>query len=153
MKYLHVFFIFNALAPVSFAAQEAAPAKIMTARAVVQSDKCGVLLGLSNGVWGLPGGAIEGDESSKLAALREVREETGLKDEEIVEVSHLGVNESLGSDIFLVQVTEFACEGVFYFDDPDKEFSQLRWFSTSSLPQNIYPDVVLHIDWFLKRSS
>jgi 8-oxo-dGTP pyrophosphatase MutT (NUDIX family) len=124
--------------------------KSSKARAVIENSKYGVLLGLSNDVWGLPGGAIEKDESSKDAILREVREETGLQEKEIIKITFLGVNKLLHSDIYCLRIKDDACESVIHFVDSD-EFSELKWFAPTTLPGNTYPDVIEHIDWFLKQ--
>ncbi|TJZ57039.1 NUDIX domain-containing protein [Streptomyces piniterrae] len=69
--------------PVAFGNKRRATPHALTGAGVVVTDEAGrVLLGRSvRGVWELPGGKNDGDESFVQAALRELHEETGLRAE------------------------------------------------------------------------
>jgi 8-oxo-dGTP pyrophosphatase MutT (NUDIX family) len=121
---------------------------IKKARAVVSHPKCGMLLGLSNGMWGLPGGAIEAGEQSYQAALREITEETGIVESDISKMAMLGINEVFGAKIYGVQIREEVdCAKVSPAQDKDHEFSELKWFQPNELSSNTYPDAAEHIGW------
>ncbi len=113
---------------------------------VVNSEGCILLERRSdNGLWGLPGGAIEAGESVRQAALREIREETGLEiritglvgvysepAERIVtypdngDVAHL-VDVALAAEVVSGKLTLSA------------ESLELRFFHPDSLPWEIVP--------------
>lgn len=109
-----------------------------------------------NGMWGLPGGAIEAGESVRQAALREVQEETGL---------HIQITGLLGV------YSEPAGRIVTYPDNGDvahlvdialiaeiisgklilsRESLELRFFSLNSLPPEIVPPAQQPIQDFIQ---
>jgi 8-oxo-dGTP pyrophosphatase MutT (NUDIX family) len=85
--------------------------------------------GPPTGVWSYPKGHIEGDETSEIAARREVREETGVDAE---------IKEDLGSVKYFVHWGEInILKFVKYFlmqyqegsPKPDEEISEVKWFA------------------------
>lgn len=114
--------------------------------AVVIRDKQGrVLLEKRSdcGMWGLPGGAIEPGESVREAALREVKEETGLE----VEIIRLvGIYSDPQERI--VTYPDKVCQLVDILLEarplsgklaPSRESEELRFFDPSSLPDTVPP--------------
>ena len=61
------------------------------------------------GTWSLPGGRVEPGESAAEAAVREVREETGL---DVVAVRHIGRVERPGVDGSTYVIDDFECRVV-----------------------------------------
>lgn len=102
---------------------------------------CGekVLLMKRNGIWDLPKGKVEGDESLKEAALREVIEETGLKDvsaiKRIDDTFHIydtyGPNTIKKTAWYIMEVKELQ-NGI-----PQKEegIEELKWVNKSELKE------------------
>lgn len=101
-----------------------------------------VLLGLRNkeegfGLWVLPGGKVERDESPEAAVCREALEEVGVILEDPVAVYHEWLP-VCGPD---------GCLMLYYSDFVDPtvpkvmavhEFSELRWFDCFNLPENMW---------------
>ena len=120
--------------------------------AVVFDGKGWVLLGkrADNGLWGLPSGHVEPAETVEEAAIREVREETGLE----VEVERLvGVYSDPHSQSFAYPNGEvvhfvtscFRCKvtgGVARADGV--EASEVAFFATDGLPDDLLP---MHPRW------
>ena len=109
-----------------------------------------------NGWWGLPGGAIEAGESVRQAALREVREETGL---EIRITGLLGVySEPAGRIVrypdngdvaHLVDIT-LTAEIISGKLKVSPESLDLKFFSRDSLPRKIVPPAHQPIQDFIQ---
>ena len=86
--------------------------------------------------WGLPKGMIEPDEEPEVAALREVREETGLVAE---------IDEDLGSISYFYQWDEVGVRKTVRFylmhatggdlADHDHEMEEVRWFPMADAPR------------------
>src|SRR5512134_2240630 len=81
-------------------------------------------------VWGLPKGEIESGESAESAALREVREETGLRariEDELGQIRYLyvweGVRVRKTVHFFLMRATGGNVR------DHDEEMEDVRWFA------------------------
>jgi ADP-ribose pyrophosphatase YjhB (NUDIX family) len=96
-----------------------------------------------NGLWGLPGGAVEPGESVGIAVAREVREETGL---EVTPIRLIGVysdpaNHQIvrypdGNEIHYVSLA-FVCRIVGGRLACGAESLDLRWFDPEALPAEL----------------
>jgi 8-oxo-dGTP pyrophosphatase MutT (NUDIX family) len=112
-----------------------------------------------NGLWGLPGGAIHPGESVREAALREVKEETGL---DIRITSLLGVySEPNGrivtypdnGDVAHLVDIAFTAEIVSGELTVSRESLELKFFSLEALPMEIVPPALQPIEDFIKGRS
>lgn len=112
-----------------------------------------------NGMWGLPGGAVEFGESVLEALHREVLEETGLtiEVERVVGVySHPDIHQIItysdGNVVHFVS-TCFACRptgGTLTLGD---ETSGLAWFAPAAWPPDLLPVHRIRIDDALTRAA
>lgn len=111
-----------------------------------------------NGLWGLPGGAIEPGEEPAEAVIREVYEETGLH---VVPVSIVGIyggqanmsEYSNGDRAAYISIT-FKCRvtgGDLRLDGD--ETLELRYFDWRSLPDNILDRHRIRIEHAMTRSE
>lgn len=111
--------------------------------AVVQREDGAVLLARRDGVryasglWGLPGGHVEDDESLAAATARELREEVGL-DARPQDLQPLGVTRYVdgpmrGTSFYFV-VSSWSGE-----PSPAGECSQVGWFAPDDLPADALP--------------
>ena len=106
-----------------------------------------------NGMWCVPGGALELEETLEQALRREVKEETSLDFSSPrlfdvragVHMVYPNRDEVYYTDVVYV-ITEF--EGEL---KPDAESSELRWFGIGSLPENIMPTQTEYIERFVKE--
>lgn len=97
-----------------------------------------VRIGYAHKLWGFPGGAIEKGEAAKVAAIRELREETGIS---VPDVDHIG--ELIWQKEGLVTVQYFVgrTDQVDIYID-DQEIVDAGWFSLDNLPkENLNPAV------------
>ncbi len=97
-----------------------------------------VRIGYAHKMWGLPGGAIERNETAKAAALRELQEETGAN---ISEARHIGEltwqKDGLVTIQYFVGRTD---QEKIYIDG--QEIVDAGWFSLDNLPKdNLNPTV------------
>lgn len=95
--------------------------------------------GFEDGKWSVVAGRIDGDEEVISAAIREAKEETGLrlkdKDISIVGVMHRKNTNSEWIDFF-VRVHSWTGDAV--NAEPEK-CEELKWFKKHELPHNIIP--------------
>lgn len=116
----------------------------VAASAVILNDRGEVLLHRrsDDGTWAVPGGRVERGESAPQAAIREVREETGL-DVEIVRLT--GVYSRTDEctwkyeDGNVVQyvVINFQCRAIGGALRLNEETLELRWFAPDALPDSV----------------
>ncbi|PIZ51962.1 ADP-ribose pyrophosphatase [Candidatus Woesearchaeota archaeon CG_4_10_14_0_2_um_filter_33_13] len=89
------------------------------------------------GTWTMPGGKLEFHESFEDGAKREVMEETSLQ---LNSVKVICVNNDMVDTAHFVTIGLFSQDfsGEVKVMEPD-EITEWRWFSLSSLPENIFP--------------
>lgn len=98
--------------------------------------------GFADGMWGVPAGCIDGNESVTDAMIREAKEETGILIKEnhlkVASVMHRRASDDWESVVFFFVVTEY--EGRIENKEPHK-CSSLKFFPLNNLPENLIPYV------------
>ncbi len=109
------------------------------------NDKVLMVRNVDNGLWTLPGGAVEEDEFLDMAAIREVKEETGY---DIRLLGIVAINEAiLGEHVCFFTFRAEIVGGASHISRPE-EISEIKWFcleeADSLLPyyQNKLQDTV-----------
>jgi len=112
-----------------------------------------------NGLWGLPGGAVEVGESVRDAVVREVREETGLEVEPLRLVGvysapahHQVISYPDGNVIHYVS-TAFECAITGGTLGCGPESRELGWFDPEALPTELMPIARIRIHDALARQA
>lgn len=109
-----------------------------------------------NGFYGLPAGKVEIDESYTAAAIRETKEEIGIRikssDLEFACVVHRNsrVDDVMDSSTWIdMYFTAHTYEGDPYNAEPDLHES-LEWFEMNDLPENVIPSVKVAINAYIE---
>jgi len=129
------------------------PIMVTAAMCIIYDKEKGILFEKrsDNGMWCVPGGAIELGETLEQALVREVKEETSLdifnpKLFDVVANVHMiypNKDEVYYTDIVYI-VNEYA--GTLKYDE---ESVELRWFKFDELPENILPTQIDYIRKFV----
>ncbi len=93
----------------------------------------------NDGTWSLPAGAIEPNEAPRMAAFRELKEETGIEATRLELIDVYGGSDFRytypNNDEVEYTVAVFACEGTTSSDQViDEETTELRYFSEDDFP-------------------
>jgi septum formation protein len=86
------------------------------------------------GTWGIPGGAVDWEESADEGALREFEEETAIGAESLHPMAHHVADH--GDWAYTTMVARCAPNAVAV---PDRESQQLAWCDIDALPHNLLP--------------
>lgn len=89
--------------------------------------------GAQSGFWEVPSGHIKEDEDEETAAIREVREETGLEVENL-EKFGINIDDSLGFKTGMYKTEKFF--GTTKNKDT-KNHSEVSWFELNNLPSHL----------------
>lgn len=118
---------------------------------LVKNKRGDFLMIFRNGKWDLPKGKREKGEKKATAALREVREETGLKDieaGELICVTHHCYRWKGQGELILKHTYWYSMEytvPVELIPQTEEDITKAAWIAPSSLPQfldNTYPSIV-----------
>jgi len=123
--------------------------------AVVFDDDARVLLQRrsDNGLWGLPGGAIDPSEEPAQSIVREVYEETGLKVKPKRLVAHIRHRNTYpNGDEIEVHIATFHCYRLSgELEALDGESLELRYFNKNELPESAmlepFPSEIFDADY------
>lgn len=126
--------------------------------AVGSDDELLLILRTDNGLWGLPGGALEPGESLEAAARRELAEETGLRAGELEMITVLSGPELFyrypnGDEVHNVIAVYTAAQVIGTPRPCNTETSAVRRFPLSDLPENIDPIDRQVIDHYLAHRT
>ena len=136
------------------------PEKIVAGGGIVENDEKKILFQFRRGKWDLPKGKLEENETIEACALREVEEETGLKDiriGELVGITHHFYNEN-GKDIekethwFAMKISGAPT----LVPQLEEDITELRWVGEEDLKdylQNTFNNIVEIIAKYKNRTK
>lgn len=133
------------------------PIMVTAAMCIIYDKEKGILFEKrsDNGMWCVPGGAIELGETLEQALEREVKEETSL-DISNPKLFHVNANvhmvypnkdEVYYTDV-IYEVNEYS--GTLKCDE---ESTELKWFKIEEIPENIMPTQIGYIEKFINNKN
>ena len=99
-----------------------------------------------NGMWGVPGGAMELGESTENTARRELLEETGLETDKLILYDVFSGKELYyrypsGDEVYIVTVVYLARDVHGTLELADGEHYDFQYFDLAQLPENVSPPI------------
>jgi 8-oxo-dGTP pyrophosphatase MutT (NUDIX family) len=126
---------------------------IMAAGGLVKNEKDEVLLIFRKKHWDLPKGKLDGDEEIEACAVREVEEETGLKNLVLGELIDTTTHQYEEKGELVTKRTAWYLMRGSSLDElvpqTDEEIEEARWVKTADLPRymaNTYPNIAYIIN-------
>lgn len=125
------------------------PIMVTAAMGIIYDKEKGILFEkrTDNGMWCVPGGAMELGETAEEALRREIREETSL---EVQNPRFFKVRENVhmvypnGDEVYYTDLV-YIIEDYSGHLGMDDESSELKWFPIQELPENIMPTQIDYI--------
>lgn len=136
--------------------------KILAAGGLVTNDKNELLIMFRRGKWDLPKGKLDEGESLESCAIREVREETGLKDLELgnlIDVTHHEYFDKYSDADVIKETHWFAmkAKGESHFvPQTEEDIEKIIWADEATLKEclkNTYQNIAEIIEKFSKKQK
>lgn len=133
------------------------PIMVTSVTCIIYDKKKGFLLEkrVDNGMWCLPGGAIELGESLDQALKREVKEETGLDIKNPKLINVVASVHMIYPNKDEVYYTDVLYETNNFFGElkHDEESTELKWFKYNEIPNEILSTQMNYIKDFIAKNT
>lgn len=134
------------------------PVKILAAGGIVKNEEGKILLQYRRGKWDLPKGKLDEDETIEECAVREVEEETGLRNIQLGELigltnhNYTERGENIDKETHWFEMKVWGNQKL--IPQTDEDILELRWVAENELQyylSNTYPNIMEIIEIFFDK--